>query len=273
MVTDYWLYDVILYIYALSLLFSFTDAVARNDGAKRTGEGLLAFVWVLQTIFFVYRMYEHRYIPVFTKFETMFLFSWLLVTVSLAASRFFPIQFVVFFVNVFGFTVLALNLMTDPGIAPEGRDWSAGLLALHVALALASYAAFAVSAALSGAYLFLRRQLKQRRWTQLLRRLPSLELLERLALYTALVGTPTLILSLSLGTVWLSWETSLWTMLTDVKLYATAVTVLLYGWIFVLKHRFKATGGKLAAWNVGAFLLLLLNFAVTNDYSRFHPWV
>ncbi|WP_309120350.1 cytochrome c biogenesis protein CcsA [Paenibacillus sp.] len=273
MVTKFWLYDIIIYIYALSLLFYFADAVARNDGAKRMGEGLLVFVWVLQTFFFFVRMYEHRYIPMFTRFETMFFFSWLLVTVSLAASRFFKLQFVVFFVNVFGFTVLVLNLLTDPGVVPLTRELSTGVLSLHVALAIASYAAFAVSAILSGFYLFLHLRLKQKRWTNALRRLPSLESLERHALQAALVGTPTLILSLSLGAVWLSFDSPVTALFTDAKLYATASILLLYGWQFVMKFRLRRSGLRIAWWNVSTFLWLLLNFAVANDFSEFHPWM
>ncbi len=273
MVTKFWLYDIIIYIYALSLLFYFSDAVARNDGAKRMGEGLLVFVWVLQTAFFFFRMYEHRYIPVFTRFETMFFFSWLLVTASLVASRFYKLQFVVFFVNVIGFTVLVLNLLTDPGVLPVRQELSAGVLSLHVALAILSYTAFAVSAILSGSYLFLHQRLKQKRWTDALHRLPSLESMERYALHAALVGTPTLILSLSLGTVWLSFDSPLSALFMDAKLYATALILILYGWLFVMKYRLRKPGLKLAWWNVGSFLFLLLNFAVANDFSEFHPWI
>ncbi|HZG78509.1 MAG TPA: cytochrome c biogenesis protein CcsA [Paenibacillus sp.] len=273
MVTKFWLYDIIIYIYALSLLFSFSDAVARNDGAKRMGEGLLVFVWALQTLFFFVRMYEHRYIPVFTKFETMFFFSWLLVTVSLVASRFYKLHFVVFFVNVIGFTVLVLNLMTDPGVLPVRQELSAGVLSLHVALAIMSYVAFAVSAILSGFYLFLHQRLKQKRWTNALRRLPSLESMERYALHAALVGAPTLILSLSLGTVWLSIDGSMTALFADAKMYASVLILVLYGWLFVMKYRLRRPGLKLAWWNVGSFVFLLLNFALANDLSEFHPWI
>ncbi|HZG87074.1 cytochrome c biogenesis protein CcsA [Paenibacillus sp.] len=273
MVTNFWLYDSIIYIYALSLLFYFTDAVSRNVGAKRMGEGLLVFVWVLQTLFFFVRMYEHRYIPVFTKFETMFFFSWLLVTVSLAASRFFALQFVVFFVNVFGFAVLVLNLLASPGVEPARSEATAGLLSLHVALAISSYAAYALSAVLSGFYLFLQHRLKQKRWTDALRRLPSLETLERHALNAALVGTPTLLLSLALGIVWLGLQGGMGALLHDAKVYGTAAVLLLYGWQFFQKYRRRAAGRKLAIWNVATFLLLLLNFGVTNDFSKLHPWM
>lgn len=272
MVTKFWLYDTIIYIYALSLLFYFTDAVARNDGAKRMGEGLLVFVWLLQTAFFFFRMYEHRYLPVFTKFEVLFFFSWLLVTVSLAASRFYSLHLVVFFVNVFGFTVLVLNLLTDPGVAAWKPELSGGLLWLHVALAIFSYVAFALSAVVSCFYLFLHRRLKQKRWSHTLRRMPSLEMLERHMMNTVLIGTPVLILSLSLGVVWLVIERNVIALLLDVKVYATLGVLVLYGVLLVQRYRYGAAGRTLAWWNVAGFLALLANFTVSNDYSRLHPW-
>jgi len=272
MVTKFWLYDIIIYIYALSLLFYFADAVSKNVGAKRMGEGLLVFVWVLQTLFFFVRMYEHRYIPVLTMFETMFFFSWLLVTASLVVNRFYSMQFVVFFVNVFGFTVLVLNLLTDPGMAPATPEFSGGLLWLHIALAMFSYVAFAVSACLSGLYLFLQRRLKRKKWSDALRRLPSLATLEKHSANAAMIGAPTLLLSLCLGTVWLAVETDVLHMLLDVKVYATLLILLLYGWQLALKFRLRAPGRKIAWWNVASFTLLLINFTVTNNFSRLHPW-
>ncbi len=89
MVTQTWFYDAILYIYALSLLFYFADFSNPNRSAKRMGTGLLLFVWVLQTIYLVYSLTSHLSLSAFSMFETLFIFGWLLVTVSLAMSRFF----------------------------------------------------------------------------------------------------------------------------------------------------------------------------------------
>lgn len=89
MLTNSWIYDAIIYTYALSLLFYFSDTVGRNRRAKRMGTGLLVFVWVLQTIFLVVRIIRHQDVPIISSFEFMFLFSWLLVTASLAINRFF----------------------------------------------------------------------------------------------------------------------------------------------------------------------------------------
>lgn len=89
MVTNSWIYDAIIYTYALSLLFYFSDVVGMNRKAKRMGTGFLIFVWVLQTVFMAVRMVRHQDVPVFSSFEFMLLFSWLLVTVSLIISSFF----------------------------------------------------------------------------------------------------------------------------------------------------------------------------------------
>jgi HemX protein len=59
MVTQSWLYDAILYIYALSLLFYFSDFARANRSVKRMGTGLLSFVWVLQTVYLAFQIYSH----------------------------------------------------------------------------------------------------------------------------------------------------------------------------------------------------------------------
>jgi HemX protein len=273
MVTKSWLYDLIIYIYALSLLFYFTDAVSRNDGAKRMGAGLLVFVWILQTLFFCFRMYEHRYIPVLTMFEALFFFAWLLVTISLVLSRFFSMAFAVFFVNVFAFTVLVLNLLTDPGVPPAEFESTEKLLWLHIALAIFSYAAFAMSAVLSGLYLFLHRRLKGKRWSFVLIRLPSLETLEKYMTLFALVAIPMLILSLSLGSVAMVLRgTSAAGLFMDIKVAGTLAVLVLYGWIFVLKRKLRSPAARIAWWNVASFAVLMINFAFSNFFSMIHPW-
>lgn len=270
MITENWLYDVIIYIYALSLLFYFSDIVSKNDGAKRMGAGLLVFVWLLQTLFFFIRMYEHRYIPVLTMFEVLFFFSWLLVTASLVASRFIAMGFVVFFVNVFGFTILAINLLSDPGGAPLSES-TGELLMLHVALAIFSYAAFSLSAVLSGLYLFLYGRLKGKKWSFVLKRIPSLDSMERQSTLLALAGVPVLILSLSIGFVWsmITYETVL-AVFSDFKVYATLLVLASYGWLLVLKKKHKAPGNRLAVWNLACFAVLLANFGLSNFVSSFH---
>ncbi|MCP1306769.1 cytochrome c biogenesis protein CcsA [Paenibacillus tyrfis] len=273
MVTQTWLYDVILYIYALSLLFYFSDFVGPNRSAKRMGTGLLSFVWVLQTAYLIYSLVTHGKLSAFSMFETLFILSWLLVTVSLIVNRFFRIELFVFLVNVFGFATFALNVFSRPGLAPTLAHWNINdeLLFIHITLAVSGYAAFVVSAIFSGMYLFLHRKLKEKQWSQQMLRLPSLENTDRYAFVSVVIGAPLLLLTLSLGIVWIALEGD-FMLFFDPKVLNSWFVLLAY--IFYLFQRLvmKAAGNRLALWNLAAFVITLLNFLLANQYSNFHQW-
>lgn len=273
MVTQSWLYDAILYIYALSLLFYFSDFVGPNRSAKRMGTGLLSFVWVLQTAYLAYSLLGNSGISAFSMLETLFILSWLLVTISLVINRFFRIELFVFLVNVFGFAMLALHVFSNPRMSPILSRWNINdeLLFIHVSLAAASYAAFVVAAVFSGMYLFLHRKLKEKQWTQQMLRLPSLEKTDRYAFVSVVIGLPLLVLALSLGLVWIALQGNA-QLFFDPKVLNSWFVLLAY--IFYLFQRLlmKTSGYKLAWWNFAAFLIMVLNFVVANYYSTFHQW-
>lgn len=273
MVTQTWLYDAIIYIYALSLLFYFSDFVGSNRSAKRMGTGLLSFVWMLQTAYLVYSLAEHRNLSTFSMFETLFIFSWLLVTVSIIINRFFRIELFVFLVNVFGFAVLAANFFSKPGISPTLSHWNINdeLLFIHITLAVGGYAAFVVSAVFSGMYLFLHRKLKEKKWSQQMQRLPSLEKTDHYALVAAVIGAPLLLMSISLGIVWIALEGDL-TLFFDSKVVNSWFVLLAYIFYLFQRMLLKAPGNRLALWNLAAFGITLLNFLLANYYSGFHQW-
>lgn len=273
MVTQSWLYDAILYIYALSLLFHFKDFVGPNRSAKQMGTGLLSFVWLLQTGYLVYGLATHDQATAFSRFETLFLFSWLLVTVSLVVNRFFRIELFVFLVNLFGFAILALNFFSNPKVSPMLAHWNINdeLLFIHISLSLVSYVAFIASAVFSGMYLFLHRKLKERQWSQQMQRLPSLEKTDRYAFLSVVWGAPLLLMGMTLGFVWIALE-------NDPNLFWDPKVVnswfVLLGYVFYLFQRLvlHTPGNRLALWNIAAFIIMAINVIVTNFMSSFHQW-
>jgi HemX protein len=271
MVTKSWLYDAILYVYALSLLFFFSDFSRMNQSAKRIGTGLLIFVWMLQTGYLAYGLYEHRVSFMFTLPETLFFFSWLLVTLSLSIQRLVRIDLIVFFVNVFGFAVLALNFFNNPNLSPiaSGRGVNDELLFIHVSLAVMSYAAFLFAALFSGSYLFLHRRLKEKQWTQMMKRMPSLENIEHFSYAAVIVGVPLLVASLALGLVWIVLESNR-SLLFDPKVVNSLFVLVAYTFYLVQRRSSRLSGSRLAWWNLAAFAFVLINFAATNLVSGFH---
>lgn len=269
-----WIYDAILYLYALSLLFSFSDVANRNRNAKRMGTGLLAFVWLLQTVYIVYRMVTLQYIPIMTMFEALFFYSWMLVTVSIMMNLFLRLDLLVFLVNVAGFSILALNVFSNPSVIPISKQWEATdeLLFIHITLAIGSYAAFLIAALLSGMYLFMHRKLKGRSWSSVLARFPSLEKIEEYTYRAVLTGVPLLILSVSLGIVKIVLEGDSH-LLADPKVLSSLFSIGVYATYIIQRISSKQTGEMLAFWNLAAFTVVILNFAVFNLYSEFHQWI
>lgn len=274
MSTQSWMYGAILYLYALSLLFFFSDFTRESRSAKRIGEGLLGFVWLLQTVYLAGNVLGGRLTTPVTMFETFFLFSWLLVTVTLAVNRFVRIELLVFLVNVFGFGVLALHLFSRPETVPYQTepDMSHVLLFIHITLSVGSYAAFLIAAVLSGMYLYLHRRLKKRSWTPAMKRMPSLEKLEGYSYRAVMAGVPMLLMAIALGTVWLmlSGETPY---LLDPKVLNSLVILAAYAYYLTQRLSLRLPGHKLALWNLVAFGVVLVNFMLSNSFSQFHQWI
>jgi len=270
MVTQNFLYDAILYIYALSLLFYFSDFMNASRRAKRMGTGLLIFVWVLQTGYLVSRIVSHLQMTAVTTFEYWLGFSWLLVTISLVISRFIKIDFVVFFVNVISFAVLALNLYSNPGDGESLAVWETtrDLLYIHISLVLCAYAALTLGALFAGMYMFLHNQLKRKRWTNFVRRLPSLDIIERYGDRAVIIGVPLLAMSLAIAVTSLLVEGRA-ALLLDWKVLSSFGTLIMYIIYVYQRARLKRPGFQLARLYIFSFSLLLLNL-FSNYFSSFH---
>ncbi|MFX3634925.1 MAG: cytochrome c biogenesis protein CcsA [Candidatus Pristimantibacillus sp.] len=270
MVTQNWMYDAILYIYALSLLFYFSDFIDANRRAKRIGTGLLIFVWIMQTGFLVVRAISHFELTTISEFEYWLGFSWLLVTISLVISRFFKIEFFVFLVNIVGFAVFALNLYSQPG---DGAQLAISatmqeLLFVHISLILCAYASLTIGTILAGMYIFLHNQLKGKRWSKYVRRFPSLDTIERYSDRAVIVGVPLLTMSLSIAVTVLLVEGRPM-LLLDWKVLTSFAALAIYVIYVIQRALLKRSGTQLARLHIVAFGVLILNI-LSNFLSTFH---
>lgn len=274
MVTRSWLFDAMIYMYALSLLFYFSDFANANRSAKRMGTGLLLFVWVLQTAYLGINLYGHLTEWAFARSDVLFMFSWLIVTISLLVNRFFRIELFVFFVNVLGFAILALNIFGNPNVMPIKAGWDINdeLLFIHITLAIGSYAAFSIAAIFSCMYVFLHNMLKAKKFSQTVMRLPSLEKIEHYTYFSVIIGAPLLLMALSLGVVWVVLEGN-HNLLYDPKVINSFFVLAAYAFYLFQQKSMRISGYKLAAWNLAAFFIVVLNFVVSNFFSGFHDWI
>ncbi|MFC5402104.1 cytochrome c biogenesis protein CcsA [Cohnella soli] len=273
MVTQDWLTDAVLYIYALSLLFFVSDAASGNRSAKRVGTGLLVFVWILQGGFLMALLFDRFSVPQLTIKDYLFFVSWLLVSVSFILNRLMRAELLVLLVNVVGFAVLALNLIARPQHNVSLQPWEVArrLLIVHVGFITLAFAILTVTAVLGLMYLFLHTRLKKKKWTHVMHRMPSLEWIDQYAYRAGLIGVPLLLLSLSTGTAALLTEGTIADLL-DGKVLLSFAAGIAYAVYLVRRLAGKDDGSKLAGWNLLGYSFLVIGFFVNSD-SSFHQMV
>lgn len=131
------------------------------------------------------------------------------------------------------------------------------LLAVHVALAAAGLAAFAVATGVAGMYLLMEREAKRKRFGLLFDRLPSLQFLDDLHRKLALWGFLGLSLTLISGAFFArSADASYW----SVKAVVTVGVWLVFGLVLQARVFGGWRGRKLALLTMTGFGVLLLSF-------------
>ncbi|MGG4218939.1 cytochrome c biogenesis protein CcsA [Paenibacillus jamilae] len=266
------IYDSMIYVFALSLLFVFSDGIRRNVNAKRTGTGLLVVVILLQLVYMGMRTWNEGHLPIFVTYDFLFLFSFILVVISLILTRYQRSEFAVLLLNIISFAVLVLiNIWMEPIDNPLG-NWHTvhGLLLIHIALANLGFVAMTVAAVFSGLYLFLHRKLKVKKWNDMMRRLPSLEIMDRYTHMALLIGTPLLGVSIVVAVISIIAEER-WRLLLDTKVLMTAIALCVYIVFLVSKRLNQRSGLIMAKWSLVGYTLLILNFLL-NSWSVFHQW-
>ncbi|GHH97208.1 cytochrome C assembly family protein [Neobacillus kokaensis] len=266
-------HEVTVVLYAFSVLLYFFDFIHHNRKANRIAFWLLAFVWVLQTVFLIVYMKETGRFPVLTIFEGLYFYAWVLITLSLGINRLLRVDFIVFFTNILGFIVMVIHTFAPMQYHSHvmAKQLVSELLLIHITMAILSYGAFSLSFVFSVLYLLQYDLLKRKKWGTRLLRIADLEKLERLSYILAVIGVPMLLLGLILGLQWafLKLPGMAW---YDAKIIGSFILLTAYSIFLYMRTVRNISGKKLALWNVASFLIVLINFFLFGQLSSFHLW-
>nr|WP_309099750.1 cytochrome c biogenesis protein CcsA [Fredinandcohnia onubensis] len=267
------LHEFTVILYALSVLLYFIDFLHNNRRVNKFAFWLLSFVWVIQSIFLLTKVLSTGRLPILSMVEGLYFYAWVLITLSLILNKFLRVDFIVFFTNLLGFFIMALHTFA-PGqhgsSAVEGQLISE-LLMIHISMAILSYGAFSLSFVFSILYLIQYNLLKQKKWGKRLLRLDDLSKLDHMSYVLNLIGVPMLLLSLILGLLWAYIKVDNF-YFYDAKVIGSFIVLVIYAWYLYKRVVQKLQGKAIANWNIGAFLLLLVNFFLFGSLSNFHFW-
>ena len=268
------LYELTIILYALSVLMYFIDFLHNDRKANRIAFWLLAIVWVLQTIFLFLRMIETGRIPIFTLYEGMYFYTWVLITFSLIINRILRMDFIVFFTNIIGFIVMAIHTFTPYQHESQvvAQALVSELLIIHITMAILAYGAFSLSVTFSILYLLQYKLLKEKKWGKRLLRIHDLAKLDHMSYVLNVAGVPLFLLSLILGTIWayIKLPEFQW---YDLKVIGSFFVIAAYSFYFYKRLGEGVSGKANANWNITAFLVVLINFFLLGRLSNFHFWI
>lgn len=260
-----WWLDFLIYLYLVSILFSFADLVQPNPRSRRLSYLFLVIVFLGVTIRGGTLLVDSK------KIESTVVFVWSFLGIALLGKWFFRRDLLSFSLTALGFGFLLYHVFfAKPLSMVEHQQLFSKLILLHIALAIMAYAAFLVSGIGSAFYLLCNLLLKKKMWNQWLMRLPSLGHLQWFSYWFIAVGFFLLLISLPLGGFWAieTLPTPIW---VDAKFWISLLMLGFYGYILYCSH--SGCSGKRLAWlNSLALLLLLFNFFISKTSWSFHHW-
>lgn len=271
MVETKWMYEIILLIYGASLVGYFIDFIQQNRKASKLAFWMLTMVWLMQTVFLWMQILKENSFPVGTLTDSLFFYSWILVTFSLIIHWLFNVHLIIFFLNTFSFFILLLHILIK---AQEMMDLSSlqlvhEILIAHVVLTIISYGFFTLSFVFSLMYRIQYRFLKDKKGLKWIWRFGDLDHLDLYSFGAVTIGVPLLMIGILLGFVWafVSNAEFYW---FDMKTLGSIFVLAVYI-IYLLLRLVKGYQGKaIAIYNTGAFLILLINFFLFSVLSKFH---
>lgn len=236
------LHEVMVILYGISLVFYFIDYLDKDSKAQRIAFWLLSTVWILQTVFLVLYIVETKRFPIFTLFEGIYFYAWLLLSLSIVLQLTYRVLVPVFFLNVIGFIFITIHTFGPSQIeqSPVGETLLSELLIIHITFAILSYVAFSLSFVFSALYHILYRLLKKKKWTKQFGKLPSFDQTEKGMTISIVTGIPFLLVSLILGLQWAYVSINEFS-LADVKIFGSFVLLFVYVFLF---YRIKKANCK-----------------------------
>ncbi len=152
-------------------------------------------------------------------------------------------------------------------------ELQSNLLGSHVFSALLGYAGITISAVYGILYLMLFKEIKLNKFGLVFNRLPSLEVLEKLSFYAAVIGFSALTIAMTIGTIWLPKAFPDNYSYTDPKLISSFVVWILYGIGIASKIFANWQGKKVITLSIIGFVIAIFSTMLTNFLAKsFHSF-
>ncbi|MBS3947571.1 MAG: c-type cytochrome biogenesis protein CcsB [Dethiobacter sp.] len=259
-------------LYALLLCFFFAAAVLfvmdfLDSGKElfKTARRLLLLGFLVLTFLMVVRTVTYGYFPIFSFYETLLFLAWAVTLIIFLLERSYGFRALFPFAAPVLFTVLFFSFFFSAERVSLPPEYKSVWLFVHVVTVIAAYSTFAVAFVTSLMYLLVDNQLKKKKLSSLVSKLPSLDILDYYNYKLVSVGFFLLTISVFMGALWAQsvwgafwrWEPKeIWSLVTWIIYAAYLHTRLSGGW----------QGRRVAMLNACGFATVLFNYLVVRFF-------
>ncbi|MFH2201578.1 MAG: cytochrome c biogenesis protein CcsA [Elusimicrobiota bacterium] len=229
-------------------------------GVELTPDRIMGAALALHTLFlFVHAATQHR-CPTTYSYEAIIFLCWCIALVYYFVSFSFTVPWLAKYVTpiiVALFVVAFVGMLSVPAAHDVEKGWR---IKLHVVSLLLAYSFFLVSFISGVLYLFKEKAMKLQRPSH---RLPPLELLDKVNLWTLVIGFPIMTFGLFVGLLLAQANPKLGSWMLEKKVIFVTVSWAMYGIVLHLRLMSHYRGRRVIILTVVSFCFLLLSLIGT----------
>ncbi|MCX6150571.1 MAG: cytochrome c biogenesis protein CcsA [Ignavibacteriales bacterium] len=262
----------------LPILYATTFSVYLYDfllGTKRLANAKRIFLFatlIFHTFYLLTRTIEFNHPPITNVFEIFTILAFSLSCSYFILELFTDVRGTGLFIIIFSILFQLISSVFIQDLTEVKEVLRNRLLGLHVISALLGYSGVTISAVYGLLYLILYKKIKLNKFGLIFERLPSLEIMEELSYYAAVIGFVLLSVAITIGIIWLPTAFPNFTYL-DPKLVGTALIWLMYGIGIASKVVGKLKGKKVIVFSIVGFLIAIFSTILTNFLAKsFHSF-
>ncbi|RPI15201.1 MAG: cytochrome C biogenesis protein [Ignavibacteriae bacterium] len=262
------LYAAIIVVYGIN----FFRKSEINDMVSGIRRPLLLLIILLQAVYFILRSIEFNHAPITSSYEILTLLAF-----SISLSYFYieiktGVKDTGFFIMLIAGIlqiISSLYIVELKEINPILKNW---FLGFHVVFVLVGYSAITISGIYGMLYIKLYNDIKASRFGAVYKRLPSLDLLEKMTSNAVQFGFIALSLTILVGVIWLPHSVPNFSY-ADPKLITTLIVWIIYGVGFVSNRVKKFQSKTLMTMAFAGFIVTMFSVAIVNIFlSSFHKF-
>lgn len=257
------LFKITLILYFVATVLFLLDAVARKEKAGQTGRYVLWTGFGLHCITLVSRYMFTGYAPATNLYESLIFFAWSIVGIFIAFDLKYKLKALAAFCSPLALFLMLIGSATPKAATEVNPMLDSWWFPVHVSLAFLGDAVFAMAAASGAVYLIQERMLKNKKFSSIYFRLPSLDVLDAINYKCLSFGFPLMTMGIISGAIWANsawggywrWDPKeTWALLTWFFYAALLHGRLTVGW----------RGRRAAIFAIIGFLCLLFSYLGVN---------